>query len=38
MKIIQIAQTPLGLTGLADDGTLYLWNTNINDWVPVKPE
>ena len=36
MKIIQIAQTALGLTGLGDDGELYTWNSNANDWTPVK--
>jgi hypothetical protein len=36
MKIIQIAQTAIGLTGLGDDGEIYTWNTAGNDWKPVK--
>ena len=32
MKIIQIATYANILLGLGDDGKLYYWNTNMNDW------
>lgn len=35
MKILQIAQTSLGIWAVGDDGLVYQWNTNINDWVPI---
>lgn len=37
MKIIQIAVNATGLVyGLSEDGLLYYWNTNLNDWTLVK--
>jgi len=35
-KIIQIAPSTSLVYGLGDDGLLYYWNTNINDWTLVK--
>lgn len=35
MKIIQIMQSSLGITGLGDDGNLYVWNGNIKEFVPA---
>lgn len=36
MKIIQIAQTQIGLLGVGDDGEVYQWNSNIKGWVDIK--
>lgn len=37
MKIVQIALDSNNLIyGLGDDGALYYWNTNLNQWTAVK--
>lgn len=36
MKVLQIAFSPNGiLYAVGDDGNVYAWNSNINDWVVI---
>lgn len=33
MKIIQITQTSLGITGIDEKGDLYVWSHSTKGWV-----